>query len=512
MAEQQQQTQPPEWWFEYLMNRFDEDLEREPRSQTANSPSTRRERLDLLWSYYLGDPPLPSINERYRETFREMLRKARPNYAIMSIDSMCDRSVLRGIYTAADADLDGDDLARQVQEVSGFAALQRDMQTWLYTLGEAYAMVVPPVQGAPEGSVPMLLAEDPRFCVGEPDPLNPRRLIAFIKVFADRIANCQKAVMFLPGQRITWQREEGQFDPEFNLKQWTSVETVPMAGLETMGGIPVVRFVNKMGLGEFEPHIDLLDRITDGILHRMVITAYQSFRQRAIKGDVDGGADYSDGDTESLIRPLDDATIADVFANDPGVLWAVPEGVDFWESQSTDLTPLLVATRDDVKEFGVCTRIPMHMLTPDGVNQSAEGATTMREGLIDKISDRQARQEPQWILLWQMVFTLAGKANSATGIRLQWGKPERTSLNSRADAAQKTRGILSRKRQIVELLEMDPVIAKLSESELLEEAMATEQSSGGLGAMAGGLTGAATPTAVSTDPGSASAGDELLAA
>ncbi|MFI8976905.1 hypothetical protein ACIGO9_28765 [Nocardia asteroides] len=495
MAETTQQ-QPPEWWFEFLMGKFDEDLDREPRVQTANTPTTRRERLDLLWSYYIGDAPLPTIADKYRETFREVMRKARPNYAIMAIDAMADRSVLRGVYTEADKDLDGDDIARKVQEVSGFAAVQRDMQTWLFTLGEAYATIVPPLPGAPTGSVPMLLAEDPRFCVGEPDPLNPRRLAGFVKVYIDRMANRQKAILFTPGQRHEFEREEGQFDPEFNMDQWTKGDTTPMPGLEEYGGIPAVKFTNKMGMGEFEGHIDLLDRITDSIMHRIVITAYQSFKQRAIKGDLDGGADFTDSDSDSLIRELSDANLEDIFQADPGVLWVVPEGVDFWESGSTDLTPLLLATRDDVKEFGVCTRIPMHMLAPDGVNQSAEGATTMREGLIDKIADRQARQEPQWILLWQMVFALAGQAARGVSIRLQWGKTERLSMQTRSDSVQKTRGVLSRKRQVVELLELDPVTAKLNEAELLEEAMASESALASLGSLSGG----AAPTAQNAPP------------
>ncbi|MGW4240919.1 hypothetical protein [Nocardia sp. NPDC004722] len=504
---QQQKTQPPEWWFEYLMKRFDEKLEWEPRVTSTNTPKTRRERLDLLWSYYIGDGPLPFINEKYRETFRELLRKSRPNYAIMAIDSMCDRSVLKGIYTEADKDLDGDDIARKVQEVSGFAALQRDMQTWLYTLGESYVTIVPPLAGAPTGSVPMLLAENPRFCVGEPNPLIPRQLIAFVKVYRDRIANCQKALLFLPGQRIEFIREEGQFGTKFILDQWSKGEVAAMAGLEEYGGIPVVRFENKMGLGEFEPHLDTLDRIADGILHRKIITWYQSFKQRAIRGDLDGGEDFSD-DENSLIRSLGDAKLEDIFQADPGTLWIVPEGVEFWESGATDLTPLLLAERDDVKEFGVSTRIPMHMLAPDGNNQTAEGASMLREGLTDKINDRQARQQPQWMLLWQMVFALSGQAARAVNVRLQWGSTERTPLAVRADAVQKTRGVLSRKRQVVELMEMDPLVAKLNETELMEESMAMDTTSGG----AVPATNPAAARNASAEPGADAGGDELAVA
>ncbi len=473
MAGQQQKQQPPEWWFEYLMKRFNEKLDRKPRVVTSHTPTTRRERLALLWSYYIGDAPLPYINEKYRETFRELLRKARPNYAMMAIDAMADRSVLKGIYTDPDKDLDGDDIARTVMNVSGFAALQRDMQTYLYTLGESYVTIVPPLPGAAAGSVPMLLAEDPRFCVGEVDPLNPRHLVAFVKVFNDKINNRQQAILFVPGQQHTFVREPGQFSEQFDIDQWSKTDSASLPGLDDFGGVPVVKFTNKMGLGEFEPYIDLLDRISDGILNRMVITWYQSFKQRAIKGDLDGGADFSD-DSDSLIRELSDAHLSDVFEADPGSLWIVPPDVEFWESSATDLQPLLLAVRDDVKEFASCTRIPMHMMAPDGTNQTAEGAAMAREGLTDKIEDRQSRQDPQWILLWQMVFGLSGQAARTANVRIQWGPTERVPMASRTDAASKTRGILSRKRQVVDILGFDPVVAKLNETELLEESMASE--------------------------------------
>ncbi|MBM4575282.1 hypothetical protein GS415_00655 [Rhodococcus hoagii] len=41
----------------------------------------------------------------------------------------------------------------------------------------------------------------------------------------------------------------------------------------------------------------------------------------------------------------------------------------------------------------------------------------------------------------------------------------------KADAMAKTKGILSRKRQLVEIFEMDPETAALNESELIQESM-----------------------------------------
>ncbi|MEV0759534.1 phage portal protein [Nocardia sp. NPDC050435] len=475
----------PEQWFEHLMKKFDEELP-ERRAVTANTPKTRRERLSLLWSYYIGDPPLPTVSDKYKPTFKEVMRKARSNYATMSVDVMTDRSILQGVTTEADKDVDGDDLGRQIADESGFAALQRDLQTYLFVLGEAYVSIVPPAPDSAD-EFPLMLAEDPRNAVGQRDPLNPRKLTAFVKFFTDDLADQQVAVLFVPGVRHTWRREVGQYSTSFKLDEWELVATESTVGLELLGGIPAVRFENKLSMGEFEPHIDLLDRIMDGVFQRIVVGWYQSFRQRAVRGNLDGAEDFSqEDDSENFIRTVSDDELVDLFQADPGALWLVPEGVDFWESEQADLTPLITAIRDDVKEFAAATRTPLHIITPDAANQTAEGASLMREALVDKITDRQARQTSPWKLVWQIAFALAAQEARTRGVRLLWAKVDRSSLQARADAIAKTRGVLSRKRQLVNILEMSPEEAKLNEAELIQESMSLDAGFGGFVAPAGG--------------------------
>lgn len=312
MAEQEAFVQPPEWWFEFLMNKLDATLSRTPRASSSNTPGTRRERLNLLMDYYIGDPPLPFISDQYRGTFEQVMRKARSNFAMMAVDVMTDRSVLLGVATDADNDPDGDDIARQIQDASGFAAVQRDVQTYLFTCGEAYVTCIPPLDGV-QDAVPMMIAEDPRRCIGQVDPVNPNQLIAAVKVYDDELRDSQVALLFVDNMQYTFRREEGQYSTSFNADQWAIEASVAVPGVELYGGTPVIRFQNKLGLGEFEPHLDVLDRIMDGVLQRIVIQWYQSFRQRAIKGDLDGGEDYTDDDdSNNLIRTLGDTSISDV--------------------------------------------------------------------------------------------------------------------------------------------------------------------------------------------------------
>jgi hypothetical protein len=56
------------------------------------------------------------------------------------------------------------------------------------------------------------------------------------------------------------------------------------SGPTGISGNSVHVFENEDGQAEFEPHIPLLDRITDGLVQRMTIALAQAFKQRAIKG------------------------------------------------------------------------------------------------------------------------------------------------------------------------------------------------------------------------------------
>ena len=471
----------PEFWFRRTMEKFEEkipDGTYEPSWERA--PKTRRERLDLLWSYMIGNPPLPFISAKYEDIFKQVMRKARVNYALLTVETVVNRMSISSVTTETDADFDGDDVARMIHEASGFASVHSDFQTFLYGLGEAYAQVITAVPGVdPAEAPPIMVAEDPRFCVGIPWQTRPNRLRSWVKVWWDDVLEQQVAVFYWNGQQKTARREEGAQSNSFALKEWDwSTEEgegdITLSGLENFGGVPVVRAENKMAMGEFEAHIDSLDRIMDQILQRIVIQWYQSFKQRAIKGDIDAGVDVSDNDdTDSIIRDMREGggKIQNLFEADPGSLWMVPDGVDFWESAQAQFGDLQKAILDDIKIYAANTSTPLNVLAPDSANQTAGGAELMRESFMDKIKDRRSRQTPVLILLHQIAFAMAQEEARSTRVRIFWSRAERESLSVKGDFLQKTKGILSRKRQLINYLEMDPDEVRLNETELTQEIM-----------------------------------------
>lgn len=450
----------PAWWFEKLMRRFDERVPAQWNADAATysdprDRDTRRDRLERLWAYHSGRAPLPQVAADYTEAFRGVMRKARSNYAGMCTAAMTNRMALTGISTAVD-NVGGDDLANQITEVSNLEAELQDLFSYLFAMSESYGMAVAPKKGS--DGVAMIKALDPRTCVGDPDPENPQLLRAMLVRSFDAVFGVEKATLFLPGKMYRASKPVNTFGISLTKWEWDG-DPEDVEGIDELGGIPGVRFDNKDGLGEFEAHLDLLDRINDTTLQRIVLAWYQSFRQRAVEGDLEGDDD----------EPMTLEEFQDIFRADPGALWRVPAGVKFWESQTTDLTPIVNAKRDDVKEFAAVTSTPMYLVASDSVNQSAEGASLVREGINHKVSDRRSRVTPRLKLLLRMAFALSGDKERGKAIKLTWGALENNSLADKGSATAQAKGVLSHKRILTQIWGMTPTEAEENITELAAE-------------------------------------------
>lgn len=454
----------PAWWFEKLLYQFDARVPQRWSPEVGEyvdprDSDSRRDRLERLWSYYIGRPPLPQVAAGYTEVFRAVMRKARSNYAGMCISAMLNRMAFNGISTGVDSS-GGDDKANEVAEVSNLEAEIQDLFAYLFVMGEAYAMVVAPKRGS--DTAPLIKALDPRNCVGDVDPDNPQVLRALLVRSYDPMFGEEKATLLLPGKAYRARKPSSPFGGvSFQKWEWDGAPE-NIEGIDALGGIPAVRLDNKDGLGEFEAHLDLLDRINDTTLQRIVITWYQSYKQRAVRGDLEGDDD----------EPMTLEEFREVFAADPGALWKVPAGVDFWESTQADMTPILNAKRDDVKEFAAVTSTPMYLVSSDSVNQSAEGASLVREGINHKVKDRRARVAPKIKLLFKMAFAFAGDAQRGAKIRIDWGALENNSLADKGSATAQVRGVLSQKRILVDIwgytpLQAEEIITELAAEQLL---------------------------------------------
>lgn len=435
----------PQWQDRLMRPSVIRNLEGSGPAHISRYWTPRNQYLDTLWSYKVGDPPLPQIQPEYADAFRDVLRKARSNYAPMCIGAMLDRLELQAVSTLADSDADGDDLAADIMDETGFGAVSKDLFGYALSMGEGYGMVVP---GSPGGATlsngalaPSIHAIDPRRCIGIPDLNNPVRLRAALVHQYDPVTGQNTAFLFLPGEKWT-------LDWDAGLQKWSDAVMEPVEGLDALGGIPIVRLDNLDGLGEYEPHIDLLDRINDTTLQRIIGFWYQALRQRAMFGDEDQG-DEDEPDSE----PVDWANLLNA---GPGALWRFPSDFKLQELQQADFGPFINAKRDDVKEFAAVTSTPLHLITPDAANGSAEGAGLMRESLTSKVRDRRTRWAPSMKLLWRIAFAMAGAEDRGRGMRLHWGPIEFRTLAEKASASAQASGTLSLEDRCDQIWEMSP--------------------------------------------------------
>jgi hypothetical protein len=456
----------PGWWMRRLFN--------------ALTDRRRRTRLQSLLDYHRGNAPLPQGAENAREAFEAFQRKARSNFAELIVSAMSERMVPVGFRTAVDDDATGDAEVGLLWTRAGLDVSSADVHDFMLALSEAY-VIVGSVDD--ESGAPLVTCEDPRFMVGEVDPANPRRLLAALKVMRDDAANEDRAYLYLPGEVWVAARTTGVYGlgdiTGHSLAAVGSIERYgPVAGFDAKSWqwapersgrlnhnrMPVVRFGNKYGLGEYETHLDLLDRINHQILQRMVIAACTAFRQRAVKG-------------LPLVYPSNhpqagqEIDYAEVFTADPAALWQLPETAEMWESASADLRPILDAVHSDLEHLAAVTRTPMHMLSPTGENQSAEGASLSREGLVFKVEDRIARTSYPWAQVMSLALLHAGQPERADLGRLQtiWAPAQRLSLAERADAVSKLKDVLPRRTLLITGLGMSPAEADRTMTELEDE-------------------------------------------
>lgn len=494
----------PGWWMQRLFNML--------------ADRYRRNRLQLLHDYYTGHAPLPEGAENAREAFEAFQKKARSNFAELIVSAVSERMTPVGFRTALDDDATGDAEVGALWDRSALDVTSNDVHDLMLSMSEAFVIV-----GAmdPETGAPTVTAEDPRYMVADVDPANPRRLLAALKVLYDDVDKVQRAYLYLPGE--VWVASRKSAAPDMSrvlMGTMTLANGRPIAaaspnligfsprawdwdtersGKLSHGRIPVVRFLNKFGKGEFETHTDLLDRINHQILDRLVIASMQAFRQRAIKGLP---SMYPDDypDPQLAGTPID---YNKVFTAGPAALWQLPADADLWESAVGDLTSILSAVKDDLEHLAAVTRTPMHMLSPAGENQSAEGASLAREGLVFKTKDRIKRTSHPWAQVMSLVLIVAGQSERADLSKLQtiWAPPQQPSLIEIGQTVAQVKDVLPTRTLLIWVFGMSPADADRTMTEIEDERVLAAQLQATLVAQQQAAAAAGQATSTPTGPG-----------
>lgn len=446
----------------------------------------QQKECDALQRRYEGNAPLPFISAIQRDAVKWFVEKSRTNFESVIVDAVLSKLRIRGVRTAVDSDEGGDAEAMKTWRATRGPLWSRDAMKMALVMKLAAVIV-----GKDADGNLLVTAEDPRLVVWISDPADPYKVLAALKLFYDDVAEADVAYLYLPGRlrvaKRSRKRAPGSSDVKFNPSAYTWDDTIvdaaggivyagqsgPIDWLQqsTEAGpavVPLVPYYNENNLGEFEPYIQQIDRINQQILQRMTIATIQAFKQRAIKG-----APRKDPDTG------EDIDYDKVFTADPGAIWLLPDTADIWESGVVDLTPILAAIRDDVKDLYGTSGTPSYLATPDAANASAESAALQREMNNFKVDARKDRYGPSHESTWSLMFrTLGDAVRSKPGtVQVLWAPTERLSMSEKASAVAQTRGVVPRYMQLTDIMGYDPdeatrALTLLHEDMVLDQQMA----------------------------------------
>lgn len=398
----------PDEWLPILAKRLDD----------------RQERVSTLRSYANGNAPMPEMDRKQRAAWEAFQRKARGGFGALICAAVGNRMVMNGVTVGGSTESDQARAAARIVRDNRLKVQLADAINDAFETSIGYLLV-----GSENGRA-VVTREQPEFMYAATDPLQPWRARAAIKVWRDVDVERDFAFVWADGQRQRYWRPMAEMTTN-------AVRRTADGGWEHdgdpepyRGSPPVYVLENRDGLGEFERHTDILDRINLGVLNRMVIVAMQAFRQRAIKG----GLPEKDESGNTIDWEK-------VFAPSPGALWDLPADMDIWESQEAaqSITAVLATVKDDLRDLSALSETPLAMLVPDGANQTAEGTSFQKDAVVFKANDRWRRFSPavEGALVRALEVENVDLADATVDVL--WEPPDRVSLAEKYDAAAKAK-------------------------------------------------------------------------
>lgn len=405
----------PGWWLQRCSDKL----------------ATTQKRVAPLYDRYEGRAPLPEALATAPDAAKIFWKTARTTFAEMLVKVVRYRlRIVDWITDDEGAAVEGGSSAYRAWVSAGGAAEQHDINRHMLVAGDGYSMTAM-YEGAPA-----ITAEDPRQVVTIHDPVRQVSLRAAAKFFHDDDYDEDLAYLYRPEGPTScrrWvarrdSRRRGKSTPRFSGSSWEWDERAGGADGELIESpMPVVRHRNEEGVGEFERHIDILNRVDHLVLQGMVIATLQAFKQRAIKVDAQDMPD-KDPDTGEEID------YNEVFTADPGALWRLPTSAEMWESGAVDVGPITTMATKALEQLSAVTFTPLSTFTPEAANQSATGASLVKEGQTAKVEDKQDRLTESYRQQMSILGHLLGEETMTDpwAIRPRWAPAERYSLTEKA--------------------------------------------------------------------------------
>lgn len=414
-----------------------------------------RRRVDDLHDYYRGASGLPHVPRQASEELRRLVELSRTAWGGLVVDAVAERLVVDGVNCTAGSDASA--AAWSLWQGSSMDARQNAVHVDALVSGASFVLVWPAAGGA------VVRGMDSRDTYGVRAGSDPGVLAEAVHTW--RQGPVELLGWYGPGEFRVWARPAAWLPGtavggvQQVVRWWRdpqdAVEVGPSAGwvlVEAAGhGLdrcPVVRIANLPdlrgdGTSDLEPHLPVIDRITETVLGRLTAGKFGAYRQRWATGI-------------RLPDKLDPATGEPVLGPDglplPGpapfkygadLLWTseAPEA-KFGDFAATDLRPIVDAVEQDIRHLASVTRTPAHYLLGGSANPpSAEALLASESGLAAKVRRRQLDFGESWEQVVRLAAQAAGMPQIADDDRLEvvWRNTEVRSPGAVADAVLKLR-------------------------------------------------------------------------
>ncbi len=382
----------------------------------------RQPEIALKRSYVNGEAPLPEMGANVRAAWVSFQKKARTNYGGLAAGSLCNRIRAVSVSIGADENEAAILAARRIFRDNRMAVQISDAVWDACVTGFGYLLLGIDELGA------VVTAEKPELFIAAPDPIRPWVARACAKIWRDVDAKADYALVWANGSRELFSRPSFESETNVQIRSaqggWVSTGAVD----SYVGTPPVAMLDWKDPRGFIFPHADVIDRINLGKLQRLVITAMQAYRQRALKKK-----DLREGwDKDSEGHDID---LAKVFEPSPGALWDLPEGIDIWESTPADIIPLLEGEKADARDFAAVSGTPVSVFTPDGANQTTEGVLAASAQQIGEASDARDRFKPAIDALFTRAIEAERIDLGGAVVSINFADPQHISMSEKYAAA-----------------------------------------------------------------------------
>lgn len=457
-------VESPGWWLNWLSRKL----------------ISRNEEITKLFARYENEHQIPEALRDAPESARRFFKAARTAFGEMIVKSVKYPLKVSTVLTAVDSGDLGDNVAWRIFSGSGMEEESDDVHRLAVLAGNSYGIV----QWHEATQSWRYTSEDPRQVITQHDPTVQSETIAAAKFYHDPIRKEARATLWTVDRTYYAYREQSsprgyaRFSPSWNWDpEYGGAEGLAREVYPDLSRIPVFRYRNEEGVGEFKRHLPILDRIEHMVLDGMTIATYQAFKQRAIKVNSKDMPEY-DPKTGNRID------YDEIFSSDPGALWRIPETANIWESGQVDLTPVWTGIDKAIQQLAAVTFTPLAMFAPEGQNQSAAGSSFAREGRTFKIEDRQDRFAQTHAKALALLFALNDDADRASpeDIEIVWRPAERHSMTEKT-ASLINSGAMPWQARMEEIMQFSPRkierMKRMRDEDALFEATYAEPAEGG---------------------------------